>query len=556
VQVQNYDVVEELFSAGPSTFFRARNRILGSPVRLRRLAIDPARPDDARDTFYREMRLCAELWHPRIQRPTDVLEADGYLWSVHPYDETRPTADLVKDRGTLSMVDVARMGAQTADALAHMHSKEVLHAKVSPLTVHVDQNGDVQVVNLVKAADLAAGKWPLRPAVLGISPFTAPEEFRGERPNTDTDLYGLAATVVYWLTGRFPRGGDTAEEAMERAAAGAPAVSVRELRADVPAALADVLDAALEADPGRRYGSPAAIGSLLSELQRRLAAEVPPGFESGTRLEMDGEAQHVEIVGRHGAGAFGVVLKARSLSTGTLLAVKTLKHEHRDDHEALERFLREARALQEIEHPNVVRIVGVGETRGTPFAVMEFVSGPDLATVLMRDGALPTERAARLGAGIARGLEAVHRHGIIHRDLKPHNILVAASDRPVIADFGVARAAGNSRLTGTGHLVGTLAYMAPEQFDETPSSPSVDLYALGAILHEMLTGDALFPTKDAVSTIRAIREQPPSPLPADVPGELAAVTLRLLAKDPAQRYAKAGQVAEALEAISSPALAS
>ena len=439
------------------------------------------------------------------------------------------------------------MGAQLADAVAHMHGKGRLHGKVSPLTVFVNQEGDVQVVNLVKSADLAAGMWPLRPAVLGLGPYTAPEEFQGVRPTPATDVYGLAATLFFWLTGRYPRGGDTPEEAIERAAAGAPALDLRVLRPDVPSALADVVEAALHADPTRRHGSAASIGTRLVELQRVLAAEVPPGFESGVRLGLEGGGQDVEIVGRHGAGAFGVVLKARSLGSGTLLAVKALKSEHRNDAEALQRFLREARALHGIEHQNVVRILGVGEARGTPFCVMQFIPGPDLATLLFRTGAFATERAARIALGIARGLQAIHVEGIIHRDLKPHNILLAEGERPVIADFGVARTQASTRLTGTGHLIGTLAYMAPEQLEDVPLTPAVDLYALGAILHEMLTGTVVFPGRDTVSTIRAIREVEPPPLPPEVPGELGAHVRRLLAKDPRARFATAGAVAEALE---------
>jgi serine/threonine protein kinase len=549
VRVGNYEILEPLFTAGPSAFFHARNSILGNPVRVRRLTLDPTRPEDARDTFFREMRLSAALWHPHIQKPLDVLEADGYLWSVHEFHATRPTERLVREEGPLSVADAARMGAQLADALAHVHARGHRHGKVSPLTVHVDENGDIQLVNLVKAADLAAGIWPLRPAVLGLSAYSAPEEFHGRRPTAETDLYGLAATIAFWLTAAFPRGGETEEEAMGRALDGAPAVDLAGARADLPPALAEALRAALEVDPDRRRGSIAALATLLVDAHRRLAAEVPPGFETGTRLVVPPHDSEITVLGRQGAGAYGVVFRARRTSDGALLAVKTLKPEHRDDREALERFLREARAIQGIEHPNVVRVHGVGEVRGTPFAAMEFVQGPDLATLLLREGALPPERAARIASGIARGLAAIHADGIVHRDLKPHNVLIAEGDRAVIADFGVARTHAATRLTMTGHLIGTVAYMAPEQFDGEPATAAVDLYALGAILHEMLTGATLYPAADPLQTIQAIRERPMPPLPPEVPPRLARLVARLLEKDPSRRPAGAGAVVEELEAI-------
>jgi serine/threonine protein kinase len=455
----------------------------------------------------------------------------------------------VRDGTTLSVPEAARIGSQVSDALAHMHARGFVHGKVAPRWITVDDRGDCQIVNLVKSADLAAGIWPLRAPVVGLSPFSAPEEFAGQRPTRETDLYGLAATIVFWLTSRFPRGGTTDEEALERARAAAPIVDVRTMRPDVPFVLADALDAALEADPRKRHGSAASLGTLLIETHRRLAAEIPSGFETGVHLLPTGSLESVQLLGRHGSGAYGVVFRARSRSGGSAYAVKALKPEHRHDEEARERFLREARAIQHIDHPNVVRIRGVGEEGGTPYAVMDFVPGPDLGTILIREGTLPPARAARLGAGIARGLEAIHREGIVHRDLKPHNILVAPGDRPVIADFGVARSAQSARLTMTGSFVGTPAYMAPEQFEDVPATPAVDLYALGAILHELLAGQPPFSAKDTISTIRAIREQPAPRLPADMPDLLAQIVHRLLEKDPAQRYARAAALALDLEAL-------
>ncbi|MHC5010159.1 MAG: serine/threonine-protein kinase, partial [Planctomycetota bacterium] len=291
------------------------------------------------------------------------------------------------------------------------------------------------------------------------------------------------------------------------------------------------------------------------ELYQRLAAELPSGFGPGARLQPACCDVGVEVVGRHGAGAFGVLLKARSAEHGVDVAVKAHKPEHRDNQEALERFLREARALQQVDHPNVVRIYGVGEKEGTPFALMEFISGPDLGTILLKEGALPPARVARIGAGIARGLAAIHEGGIIHRDLKPHNILVASGERPVIADFGVAHSSNVTRMTMTGSIVGTPVYMAPEQFGDDPLTPSADLYALGTMIYELLAGIVPFAGGDTVTTIQAIRENPPAPLPPEVPPELASVAYRLLEKEPDNRYATAGEIAEDLERLATGLLA-
>jgi serine/threonine protein kinase len=547
MQIQNYEIGEEFFQAGPSTFFCAKNVILSHPVIVRRLTIDPERAADVRETFYRESRHAASLWHPHVWKPLDVMDAEGFLWSVHEHRLAQASDVLVREGGPLSVAAAARLGVQMADALAHMHARGAIHGKVAPRFVTVDDDGNGLLINLVKSADLAAGIWPLRPVVLGLSPFSAPEEFLGQKPGPAADVYGLAATVLFWLTGRMPRGGEGEAEALERARLGGP-VDTGALRQDLPPSLVGVLRAALETDPAKRPGSVAALGSLLAELERRYAADVPAGFEPGAVLKVAALGD-VRIVERHGAGAFGIVFRAKPTATDGDVAVKALKPEHRDDSEALERFLREARALEGIRHDNVVRILAVGEQRGTPFAVMEFVSGPDLATLLLREGTLEPLRAARLLAGVARGLEAIHRDGILHRDLKPHNVLVAPGERAVIADFGVARTSRATRLTMTGQLVGSPAYMAPETFDERPPTAAVDLYALGAMLYELLTGNPPFVGNDTLHTIRRIREDAPARLPHHVPASLQAIVDRLLAKEPGQRYARAAALAHDLEAV-------
>lgn len=549
MRIQNYDVGEELFRAGPSTFFRGQNVVLEHPVMLRRLAIDPARADDVRRTFFREARHAARLGHPRIWRPLDVLEAEGFLWSVHELRPARTTDRIVREDGPFRLAHAARLGVQLADALAHMHARGTVHGKVAPGFVTVDDNGDALLINLVKSADLAAGIWPLRDIVLGLSGFSAPEEFRGERPTPASDVYGLAATLLFWATGRYPHGGDDPEQALARARQGR-AVDTASLRLDLPRSLAAALRAALDPDPALRPASVAALGSMLAEFERRHGADVPAGFEPGSLLPggVCG-SEGVRIVERHGAGAFGIVFRARVGEERCEVAVKALKPEHRDDREALERFTREARTLSGIQHPHVVRILGVGEQRGTPYAVMEFIGGPDLGTLLLREGALEPGRAAHLALGVARGLTAIHAASIVHRDLKPHNVLVAPGDRAVIADFGVARAASAARLTMTGQLVGSPAYMAPEQLDERPVTAAADLYALGAILYELLTGAPPFTGTDTLQTLRRIREEHHVRLPSTVPAALRELVDALLAKDPALRPAGAAAVAAALEPL-------
>jgi serine/threonine protein kinase len=219
-RVSSYELLESFLVSGPSTFFRARSAVLGNLVILRRVTLDPTRADDARATFFREMRHAAGLQIPGMVRILDAFEADGALWSVQENRIGTQSEKIVLDRGPVPLVDAARWGGEIADLLAHLHSRGFVSGRVAPRWVLVDEQGAV-LAAWTKSADLAAGLWPLRPAVAAWSAFTAPEELAGAKTSPEADLYSLAATIVWWLTGQYPAGGSTPEEALERARAGA-----------------------------------------------------------------------------------------------------------------------------------------------------------------------------------------------------------------------------------------------------------------------------------------------------------------------------------------------
>ena len=548
MSLDRYLIESVLTEAAPSTFFAAKNALLGNDVIVRRLTLDPDRAADARTTFFREQRLAATLGHPRIQRPLDVFEEDGYVWSVHESGAVQRTDERVEQEGPMSLTEATRLGSQVTEAVAHMHARGLVWGRAAPSSVLVNPRGDALLINLVKAADISADIWPLRPPVQALGPFSPPEELAGDRPTLAADVYGVAATLVYWLTGQPPYGDGSPEAVLRRIASGAAPFDLRAARPDVPEPLVLRIEKALRPVPSERPATVAALGAVLSEVYQRSMAEVPTGFEEGANLD-GGELGRLLVRGRIGSGAFGVVLRVRPRDSATEYALKALKPEHRDDGMARERFVREARALQPICHPNVVRIRGVGEEGGTPYVLMDLIRGPTLATVILREGCLAPRRAAHIAAGIARGLDAIHGAGTVHRDLKPHNVLLAAGDVPVIADFGMATVGHLNRLTMTGQSVGTPAYMAPEQLDDTHSSPSLDLWALGVILYEMVAGTVPFDGEGTLEVMRAIRAAHPPELGPEVPERLREVIGVLLQKDPAHRFPDAGSTAAVLEGI-------
>jgi hypothetical protein len=256
-----------------------------------------------------------------------------------------------------------------------------------------------------------------------------------------------------------------------------------------------------------------------------------------------------EVLEPLGKGGMGVVHKARHLSLGRVVALKMMRSGEVDPEEAA-RFRTEARAVARLQHPNIVQIFEVGEHEARPFLAMEFCPGGNLDKKL--NGApLPPVEAARLLEALARAVQAAHRERVIHRDLKPANVLLAEDGTPKLADFGLAKKLDEQGQTLSGAILGTASYMAPEQAAGKNREVGVaaDVYALGAVLYETLTGQPPFKAPTLFETLEQVRDRPPVPprrLRSDVPHDLEAICLQCLQKDPARRYASAADLADDL----------
>jgi DNA-binding beta-propeller fold protein YncE len=250
------------------------------------------------------------------------------------------------------------------------------------------------------------------------------------------------------------------------------------------------------------------------------------------------------ILAEEGRGSMGVVYRARQRGLGRLVALKMVLSGAHAGRQELARFRTEAESVARLQHPGIVQIYEIGEEKGRPFLSLEFVAGGSLASRL--DGTpWPADRATRLIEGLARAMHVAHRRGIVHRDLKPHNVLLTEDGQPKIADFGLAKCLDSDRgQTQSGAIVGTPSYMAPEQAsgNSRQVGPATDVYALGAILYELLTGQPPFRAATPLDTVLqvATREPvPPSRLRSKVPRDLETICLKCLHKEPAGRYATA-----------------
>jgi len=255
------------------------------------------------------------------------------------------------------------------------------------------------------------------------------------------------------------------------------------------------------------------------------------------------------VLSRLGSGGMADVLLAEDQQLGRKVALKVLHSRFAEDPGFVERFRREAQAAAGLQHPNVVAVYDRGSYDGTYYIAMEYLPGGSLKQLIRLQAPLDPVRAIDITVQILKAARFAHRRGVIHRDLKPHNVIVDESDHATVTDFGIARA-GASDMTETGSIMGTAQYLSPEQAQGHAVSPGSDLYAIGVMLYEMLTGRVPFDAESAVTiALKHVSESPapPTAVNPSVPPELEHVVLWALNKNPADRPAEAGQFIAALE---------
>src|SRR4051812_43464453 len=298
-----------------------------------------------------------------------------------------------------------------------------------------------------------------------------------------------------------------------------------------------------------RQEEPTLINTKDSPTRRSLT--LSPGATNSPlgSLRYFGDYELLEEIAR---GGMGVVYKARQTSLNRIVAVKMILAGQLADEADIRRFHTEAEAAANLQHPNIVAIHEVGEHEDRHYFSMDYVEGQNLAA-LVRERPLPPARAAELVKTIAEAIQYAHQRGILHRDLKPQNVLMEEDDRPRVTDFGLAKRTGeDSGLTHTGAVMGSPSYMPPEQATgrHDQVGPHSDVYSLGAILYQLLTGQAPFVGETALATLRKVVEEDPAPPSKHnplTPPDLETICLKCLEKKPERRYHTARALAEELE---------
>ncbi len=550
--------------------YKAVDLKLDRPVALKFLAGQRGASEESKQRFIREARAASALDHPAICTIYEIDETgDGALFIAMALCEGETLRDRI-ERGPLPLAEAVAIAEQIAAGLGRAHEKGIVHRDVKPANIIVAPDGRVKIVDfgIAKLADQS--RITRAGAAVGTTAYMSPEQFHGEPADARTDVWSLGVVIYEMVTGRTPFPGDSEIE-IARAVIGRSQRPMVSLRPGVPPPLERLVRHTLAKRLEDRIASMDDLRAGLRDLAPALAAPAFSTDDDRTLLDFPGaptllretgplvsagppgdKVGPYEILEILGGGGMGIVYKARDTRLARTVALKFLPPELTRDPQAKERFEQEARAASSLDHPNLCTILELGETPdGRLYLAMPCYDGETLRRRIER-GPLPVSEAVDIALQIARGLSKAHRSGIVHRDIKPANVIVTTDGVVKILDFGLAKLAGMAAISQTGSSAGTPAYMSPEQARGDEVDPRTDLWSLGVVLYEMLAGRRPFRGEREQAVVYSILNERPQPLRElrpEVPPELARMAERLMAKDPADRYASVDEPLAELRAF-------
>jgi len=534
-------VLEECIASGEAAdVWLARRADGGLKVILKRLLPPWTERSSVRETFLEVIKDALPLRHRHIVPVLDFGEVENYCYVVFEHVDGMPLIAKIRQKETFSTDVVLNIAMGVLRGLAFVHRAanpftggKLLHGDVSPVNVMVDRAGDSRLVDLGFARVVLEAGLPGKPSK-PIPRYVAPEVQGGAPLSAAADVYGIGRILEDLLP-----------------------------HVDEPVALAkltEVTGCACAVEAHSRFSDAASmLGALAPVLpepiketvveveERRLTTEIPEvPIDPASFL-----SRRYRILGELGRGGMGVVYKVRDRTLDEVLAVKVLPIDRVQDAADLARFRRELRLARAVRHPNVARVDHLEEGPGFAYYTMEYVPGETLETLIDQGAAVGLDFALSVARQLTAGLAAVHDAGIVHRDMKPANVVLTPEGRVVLMDFGIARYEQvDSGLTTTGMSLGTPLYMAPEQAVGAELDARADLYSLGVLLYELVTGQPPFQGTTTVALYlekRGDQFKPSLELNPDVPADLDELIADLLRYETDQRPENAHAVLARLQ---------
>jgi serine/threonine protein kinase len=535
-----FEILDVLTCGVRDVVYKAREVNLDHLVALKVLnRVGPSKPEEVA-RLRGEAQVLAKLRHPNIVQFYRFGEANGRPYFAMEYVEGGDLIEKYVDRPAPPALAAELIGA-LARAMDYAHQQGVVHCALKPSNVLLTRDGVPKVTNFGLAVLVERERAEARTARAHrrLASYLAPELAGGGGAEIGpaVDIYALGAILYKLLSGGPPFLADTVEATLEQVLTQDP-VPPGQVQSGVPRGLEAICLHCLQKDPARRPGSAGELAELLRRfLTRKETAtdefELIPGYE---------------VLEELGRGGLGIVHKARHVGLDLLVALKVFD---RLQPQRLARIRAANQAMARLHHPNILRVYDCGERDGLLYAAEELVVGSSLAG--KADGSLPPAEAARLVETLAGAVHHAHKGGIVHRNLKPQVVLLTEDGQPKISSFEMARLLGQDPAPSERErtLVGTPLYMAPEQIagDVEEVGPTADVYALGAILYQLLTGRPPFQGENILEIRERVRSAPPegpARLRAGLSPDLEAVCLKCLEKDPPKRYPSAQALADDL----------
>ena len=563
----HYELGSPIHSMGGTvsyvTTYSARHRMLSRPVAVKVLSLpeEAERRDELSQRFLREARAAGGLDHPNVLRIYDVGVAPMTPPVLYMVTDLPPGLTLrnhLRLHGPFKRPRALRLVIDCLDGLAEAHAQGIVHRNLKPSSLFLANPGTdkerLMVTNFGLAMIEANYRARKPDRIMGTPRYLAPELISGGEVGPTVDVYQMGLVLVEMLAGQ-PAVLAQNDMACIRAHLQGELTISQELNIGE---FGDAVQKSLAREPSRRYADAKVFAEALGRFARARAPR--RSFEPTVRGALPGGAllDGIFEVGEEiGRGGFAIVYEGVQKGIDRPVAIKVLTEqpEARRQQEYEARFMREAQAAASIDHPNVVTIhhFGLVESTRQPYMVMELLKGHTLEEVLEREGAMSVERAFSLVGGCLEALGEAHKKGIVHKDLKPSNLFIASGRRGrevmKITDFGVARVLDKGQLTRAGTPVCTLGYAAPEYLQELIVKPALDVYQMGLVLIEMLTG---WPVVDddtpTMCIMRHLSGQLTIP-PEILSGPLGPVLRKALATGYRERYPDADAFLDALDAL-------
>jgi len=538
-----YRIYDEIGRGSVATVYLAKDLQRNRVVALKVIHPELAEESQFVRRFQREAKLLARLDSPHAIKVLDYGEEEDRAFIVLEYVEGKTLTAILEEEGALEVEWALSLARQVGQALAHADEAGIVHRDIRPANIMVAPSGLVKIMDfgIAKGADLSR---LTAIGVLGSPHYLSPEQAEGEEVDIRSDIYSLGVTLFEMLTGQWPYEADNAVDIVLKHLQ-EPVPSLREFDEEIPSEVDELVQRCLAKAPEERFRTPGELMDAIDRTLRGTEGRTPPGMEVALVGQTLGQYRLVERIGR---GGMATVYKAYQPSLDRYVAVKVLPTYLAHDPDFAARFRREARAIARLNHPHILPVHDFGQEGELGYIVMRYVEGGTLKKILGQPLAL--DRTIDILAQIGDALDYAHQQGIIHRDVKPANVLMDQGRWAFLSDFGLAKmVAASVQLTKTGVGLGTPAYMSPEQAQGKPVDAQSDIYSLGIMLFEMLTGQVPF---DADTPLAVLIKHLTAPLPLprevnpDILEPVERIILKAVAKAPGDRFQRVSEMVEAL----------